>query len=564
MYRNILALVITLILSYNTGDAQSNYPQQYFRSPVNIPISLAGNFGECRPGHFHMGLDIKTNGKENLPIYAAADGYISRIKMESGGFGHALYITHPNGYTTLYAHLNNFKPTLQKWLRQQQYTAENWEQDLQLSSTQFPVKKGEQIAWSGNTGGSSAPHLHFEIRDTKTERVLNPQLFGFDVVDNRPPLPTKIAVYSNPAQNFYKQQPTITNLIKRGDVYTTPTGDISVMGANAGLGIAVNDFMDGSTNTLAYYQVELYANDTFLQCITLNDIGYDETRYLNAYADYRMKQRGQGWLQLLFRLPGNKLSRIYQNPEVGGGIVGLGEDKPTAIKIVLKDVAGNSSTIAFMLTQTVGTGSSTPCVKELSPGGATEILRTDMGYGLTENAIYATFCESYSKKLDFKIISDRHQINDEAIPVHTYLKYSIKPSKLIPFALRNKVVMIAREGKDETGKAATPEFANYTSSFRNFGEFRLEIDTTAPVIKPLGTSEAWVKTRKINFTVKDGQTRVKSVRGMLDGKWILFEQHGSNWFYIFDEHCTPGRHRLVITASDESDNTSSATYVFTR
>src|SRR4051812_21873328 len=162
-------LFFTALFACSVSLAQKpDYPQDYFRNPLDMPILLAGNFGECRPGHFHSGMDIKTAGVENKPVYATADGYVSRIKMEPGGFGHALYITHPNGYTTLYAHLNDFIPALQQRVRQQQYAKESWTVDIQLQPGQFPVKQGDQIAWSGNTGGSTAPHLHFEIRDTKT------------------------------------------------------------------------------------------------------------------------------------------------------------------------------------------------------------------------------------------------------------------------------------------------------------------------------------------------------------------------------------------------------------
>ena len=171
------------------------YPQDFFCNPLDIPIFLAGNFGECRPGHFHSGMDIKTLGKENEPVHAAADGYISRIKMEKGGFGHGLYITLSNGYTTLYAHLNNFAPAIQKYVHNEQYDKKRWDVDLQLSPSQFPVKKGQLIAYSGNTGASTAPHLHFEIRDNKTEHPLNPELFGLPLIDKIPPAPYDIAVY---------------------------------------------------------------------------------------------------------------------------------------------------------------------------------------------------------------------------------------------------------------------------------------------------------------------------------------------------------------------------------
>src|SRR5262245_35924347 len=192
--RNFLALLI-LYLPVNTFAQAPDYPQNYFRNPLDIPILLAGNFGECRPGHFHSGIDIKTQGVENQVVRAAADGYISRIKMEKGGFGHALYITHANGYTTLYAHLNDFVAPVQKYVRERQYKNEKYELDIDLTPGQFPVKKGEQIAWSGNTGASTAPHLHFEIRDSKTEHPVNPQLFGFAIADNMPPVPTLLAIY---------------------------------------------------------------------------------------------------------------------------------------------------------------------------------------------------------------------------------------------------------------------------------------------------------------------------------------------------------------------------------
>src|SRR5438128_4590507 len=130
MLRPACFFVFLLFCVTHAAAQRPAYPQGYFRNPLSIPILLAGNFGECRPGHFHSGIDIKTLGHENEPVYAAADGYVSRIKMEPGGFGHGIYITHPNGYTTLYAHLNNFVPKLQARVRAAQYAKESWTVDL--------------------------------------------------------------------------------------------------------------------------------------------------------------------------------------------------------------------------------------------------------------------------------------------------------------------------------------------------------------------------------------------------------------------------------------------------
>ncbi len=175
--------------------APASYPKGYFRNPLELPMDLSGNFGELRPNHYHMGLDLKTNRVENQLVHAAADGYISRIKIEPGGFGRAIYINHPNGFTTLYAHLNDFNPKLENWVKQQQYSKESWNIFLELTPGQFPVKQGDFLAYSGNTGGSQAPHLHFEIRRTTDDVNVNPMLFGFPLADNTAPRILRLAVY---------------------------------------------------------------------------------------------------------------------------------------------------------------------------------------------------------------------------------------------------------------------------------------------------------------------------------------------------------------------------------
>src|SRR5215216_4132705 len=193
MQRRFLAFIFSLTL-FIQGWPQG-YPQNYFRNPLNIPMQLVANFGELRANHWHMGLDIRTQQKVNLPVYAAAEGYIARVKIEPGGFGRAIYINHPNGYTTLYAHLNNFFPALEQYVKTEQYKLESWEVELEIPQNLFPVSKGSFIAYSGSTGGSQGPHVHFEIRDTKTDECLNPLLFGFPIADVVPPTISRLAMY---------------------------------------------------------------------------------------------------------------------------------------------------------------------------------------------------------------------------------------------------------------------------------------------------------------------------------------------------------------------------------
>jgi len=165
--------ILCCLVSFTLGLNQpQSYPQKFFRDPLDIPMDLSANFGELRPNHWHMGLDIRTNQKSNLPVYAAADGYVSKVRIEPFGFGRVIYISHPNGLTTLYAHLNNFYPELEQYITEKQYELESWRVDLQIPRNLLQVKKGQFIAYSGNNGASQGPHLHFEIRDSRSDKCL--------------------------------------------------------------------------------------------------------------------------------------------------------------------------------------------------------------------------------------------------------------------------------------------------------------------------------------------------------------------------------------------------------
>ena len=548
-----------------TSRAQSNkdYPQNYFRNPLNIPILLAGNFGECRPNHFHSGIDIKTEGKENLPVFAAADGYISRIKMEKGGFGHALYITHPNGFTTLYAHLNDFIPSVQKHLKTIQYERESWSVDITLSTESFPVKKGQQIAWSGNTGSSSAPHLHFEIRDTKTEHPLNPQLFGFDINDSRSPVPTQIALYDL-HQSIYRQSPQIISLKKTDSVYSPNKDTITINSDKIGIAVNADDFMNGSNNTLNFYTADWFEDGAQIGSIRLDDIGYDVTRYLHAYVDYRLKKLNNQWYQLLFLLQGNKLKHIYQYLNDQQGSIAFIDSSVHQVRIDLQDASGNRSVIALHL-KSAGVSQEYQCKRIFEANSVNAFDHPNVRFRLSEDDLYDDVCFVFSKLADTTAFSDKMKIGDASIPVHKYFDLFIKPNKLIPFKLRDKIVLKHSDGKTENGRAANFENGWYKTSVRNFGTYWLAADTTAPVISSLQKEGADLsKATRISFSVKENTTSVKKFRAALDGKWIAFEPRGDTFFYTFDEHCPKGKHKMVIYASDENGNHKTLVYTFTR
>lgn len=553
------------LLSYGQKDAsRPNYPQNYFRNPLNIPILLAGNFGECRPGHFHSGIDIKTNGRENLPVYAAADGYISRIKTEPGGFGHALYITHPNGYTTLYAHLNKYTGPVQEYLRQQQYEQEQWNLDLQLPPTKFPVKKGQQIAWSGNTGASTAPHLHFEIRNSQTEHPLNPELFGLPVTDHISPVPTSVAIYDL-LHSIYNGPPEEYKLHKKGASYVPAKDTLQTDALIAGIGLQVNDYMNGSHNTLAFYTAKLYKDDKEECTVRLDDIGYDETRYVNAYADYSTKVLKGYWIQCLFELQGNKLDHIYQQNWLRGGL-DLKDSAVHKIRIEVTDDKGNESGVSFYLQYSGKAVKDTLC-NVFHPGDANLFEHPNVKFTLGDSMLYDNICfKLKSSPGGAGSYSDKYLVGTPNIPAHKYYDLYIKPNKPIPFALRDKVAMIYWDGKNEEGHAAKDAGAGwYMAAVRDFGTFYLAADTVAPVIVPQqkeGSNLA--KASRMSFTIKDAVTYIKTYRAELDGKWVCLERHRDNYFYEFDEHCSKGKHELIIKASDGNDNEQTLQFTFTK
>ncbi|MES2479480.1 MAG: M23 family metallopeptidase [Bacteroidota bacterium] len=555
--------VAFLLLISIRVSAQTNYPQNYFRNPVNIPILLAGNFGECRPGHFHSGIDIKTEGKENLPVFAAADGYISRIKMEPGGFGHAIYITHPNGYTTLYAHLNDFFPELQKLVRAEQYAKKEWTLDLNFGADKFPIKKGQKIAWSGNTGGSSAPHLHFEIRDSKTEHPLNPQLFGLKTEDNISPIPTEIALY-NASESIYKQK-AIQLKLRKGKNYYSPIKDSVVVFCDAvNIGVAVNDFMNNSTNTLSFYTAKWFANDSLIGAITLDDIGYDETRYINACADYKLQKETGAWFNSLFLLPNNQLKKIYKLQQNESGKIRLTENESTSIRILLSDVIGNVSEIRFSLIHG-GLVSPEICEEEWKAKEQKKIENPNLKFTIPNTALYDNICFQFNRKNDSNAISSRFQIQDYTIPIHNYFQISIKPEILIPFSLNHKVALCYSDGRNNNARSVQLSEGWYSASVRAFGDYWLAIDTTAPTIKFLQKNGIVIGAKKeLRFEVSDNATSVKTFTGTINGQWLCFEQHGKNWFYRIDEHCPKGKNKLQLIAVDENGNEQKTEFSFVR
>lgn len=560
-------LSIILLLATILTSAQSDYPKGFFRNPLDIPINLSGNFGELRPNHYHMGIDLKTNQRENLSVYAAAEGYVSRIKIEPGGFGRAIYITHPNGFTTVYAHLNNFAAKLDAYTKQQQYALESWKVTLDIPAGMFPVKRGEFIALSGNTGGSQAPHLHFEIRRTAGDVNLNPLLFGLPLPDKVKPRILRLAVYDR-TKSVYEQSPKIIPVKPGPFRYTTVPGIIKVNSPIVSLAVTAFDTHSGSSNLNGIFEAKLKVNDEEKESFQMNNISYNDTRYLNAHIDYRYKYLANTYLQHLSELPGY-INSIYFNGNPAG-VLDISDGDLYDVNIEVSDTEGNTAELKTMIQYSYKPGNSPAAPGKLFyplmlDGYETENCEFYIGEKCLYDSVHIRYSNNASPDPD--VLSDIHTIGDAFIPLQDSFLVRIRPDISFTEADRDVTVMQWTSGSRNAVQKVQWQQEWAAARFRDFGNFQLVRDTVPPLIVPSGFSDGADLRRasRIVFSVRDNLRAFQNVRAELDGKWLRFtNDKGGAFIYQFDEKCPPGNHQLEIFAEDIAGNKASASFSFTR
>ncbi|MFL2639347.1 MAG: M23 family metallopeptidase [Flavobacteriaceae bacterium] len=306
---NFSRIIILFFLVPMTNVSQEKYPQNYFTQPLKNELILSGNFGELRSNHFHSGIDIKTQKKQGLNVHSSAEGFISRIKISHGGFGKALYIDHPNGFTTVYGHLKNFNKKIESFIKKIQYQKKSYEIDMYLNKNNLLVEKNEIVAFSGNTGSSTGPHLHFEIRSSKNQKPLNPLLFGFSVDDMRRPEIKSIYLYNNIDFNNYRSiNPNKLNLKKVNDsIYIT---NEALVENKFGFGVNIFDRQDLANNKNGVYKILSFVDNNLVSSIKFDGFSFEESILINTLIDYKHYSETKEKIIKLFKTKGNKLS-IY-------------------------------------------------------------------------------------------------------------------------------------------------------------------------------------------------------------------------------------------------------------
>ena len=541
-----------------------------FHQPLDLPTLLSGTFAELRANHFHSGIDFRTQGTTGHKVYACEQGYVSRISVASGGFGNALYITHPNGYTTVYGHLDAFNDEITAYLRQQQYQQERFAVNLYPDSARLPVKRGDVVAFSGNTGGSAGPHLHLDVRDTKTEETINPLLFGFGVKDNIAPVMRQLAVYPIGTGSTVNGSVDrlIFNLEKVGKSYRIVGNQrLSVVGKVA-FGIDAYDQTNGSANRCGPYRIRLWADSAKVFSQTMDRFSFDESRYINSLIDYPYYMSNKVRFNRMYIEPNNRLS-VYDR-QVDRGIISFPDSGNHQALVVVSDLHGNSSRLDFIFNYS-------PDVKPTSwlfsdsmtfPNLLAGMCQRELKYAqqgirvvIPANALYddIRFTCTVSAQPE-GLYSKAYKIYDPATPLHKAMTVEITADSL-PARLSEKALVVQIEPSGRRSSAGgTYRDGVVSANLSVFGEFAIGVDTVPPRITSLNIKNG-ANMRGVNgirFKIKDDFSGVNTYNGWIDGNWALFEYDAKNdlLYYNFDaKRLTKNTlHTLELKVTDSKGN----------
>ena len=528
-----------------------------YQSPIGFEISLAGNFGEPRPHHFHGGIDIKTDGVEGKAIYSIGDGYISRVTVGKFGFGNAVYVTHPEGYTSVYCHLKSFSPRIKAAMRRWQYAHQTCEGDAQLSPMDCPVSQGQLIALSGNTGHSTGPHLHLEIHDTETWNMLDPLDFIGDLVnDTVPPQAHSLMACPQQGEGVFNQSTSRQIFPISGHSLSqtfTAWGKV-------GFALRADDYMQASSNHFGIRETILQVDGQEVFHAVVNDIPVESNRLVNAWGDYDYWLHHRQWYMKSFVEPGNTLSILRAEQR---GIIDFSEERDYQLEYILRDFKGNESRYAFTVRGDKSSGEfEIPQQEEgrlfrwnqtntfSAPG-----IQLIVPYGLLASDMHLQPMV-YPREGGF---SDRYSFYPTSYPL-------ISDGEISLYAFTDRVGAdeVVRQEYDYTkfyisadGRYAGGDYQNgwVSGKIRELGAtFTLDYDDVPPEVSPVSLGE------RVVLRLSDAKSGVASFSATIDGHFVVFEAADKQPLVICDLAETPIRktnrtHQLRFTATDNRQNT---------
>ena len=528
-------LYVFLFLSAPPLIGQKKYPADAFRSPLDIPLVLAGTFGELRSNHFHSGVDIKTQQREGLTVHAIGEGTVTRIKVSLWGYGKVIYVAHPNGYTSVYGHLQKFAPDIEAYVKKEQYRKQSYEVELFPDYGELKVENGQVIAYSGNTGSSAGPHLHFEIRNSVSERPTNPLLYGLDVRDATSPTLDKVYAYPlSPDAQVNQSNAKIELRFNRQTDGSYLTDKLLAAGT-IGFGVEAYDRQDLAANRNGIFSLRQVVNGTIYTDYDFEDFSFPESRYINTLIDYAHFNTYHNRIQRLFRSPGNHLS-IYKELKNDGKIE-IREGLSYMIDLELRDFAGNLTLLHI------------PVEGQKEPlNQVAEVQKTDNfilagkpnNFDLGAAKVYFpanTFYENFYMRLEKG--TDTVTIHDNSVPAHRNFTITFDASKY-PEEARSQLFIARLDERSRPSYTSTyKRGTTFTTRTRELGRYTLAKDTVAPKVWAKNFKEhQWLTNyRYLSLHISDDLSGIDEYKATINGEWILmeYEPKTSTLTYNFDD-----------------------------
>lgn len=561
--RPYLICLLTLVTLNLSGQAE--YPKDSFRSPLDIPLVLAGTFGELRSDHFHAGIDIKTQQRQGLPVYAIAEGTVTRIKVSHWGYGKALYMAHPNGYTSVYAHLQKFSPEIESYIKQIQYEKKSYEVEVFPQFGELSLNRGDLIAYTGNTGGSSGPHLHFEIRNSISEKPTNPLLYGLEVRDATSPTLRELFAYPLSSESQVNQ----SGNKKQIEFYRQPDGtylaeQVYALG-KIGFGVVAYDRQDLAANKNGIYSLTQTVNGKVYTDLNFEAFSFGETRYINTLIDYEHYCTHHERVQKCFKTKSNKLG-IY-NDLFNEGTIDVQDGFTYKVEIVLSDLAGNQ-TILIVPVKGEKQQLIEPAERKITENFL--IAGKANNYSLGKASVYFpanTFYEDFY--IDLENQSDTIKVHNNSVPAHKRFTLSFDISEY-PEAELEKMFIARIDSRGRPNYVKTfKRDQTFTTRVRHLGTYRLVRDTIAPKIRPKNFKpRQWLTNyRYLRLQISDDLSGIKHYEASLNGEWILmeYEPKTSTITYNFDDKILDEKQcELKVVVTDNVGNTTTFNSSFYR
>ena len=562
--RKILLILVLFICASVYGQTK----KELFISPLKIPLTLSASFGELRADHFHSGIDIQTQGVTGKEVVAADDGYVYLLLVSPVGYGRAIFIRHPSGYSTVYGHLDRYAPEIEEYVKAKQYENKSFAVTIYPPENKFHVTKGETIGYSGNSGGSSGPHLHFEVRKSDGEKPVNPLLFNLGIEDNLKPVIERLAIY--PASVYTtingRNGNLYLNLTGADGNYALPANTELRINGTAGFGISSYDNMNNTASRFGINSIELQIDSVPWFTYDISEFSFYETRFIDAHIDYEAAQRNNIEIEKTFVLPNDKLS-LYKN-FMNNGLYDFNDNKNHSVKIIIKDGSNNKSVLSFNvkpalpgITLPNGINDSTIIIMpyEKSNLFISEGVRVNIPAG----ALYDTLRFRYSKSAGKgKFLSGIYHIHNRFTPLQKAYSLSVRPDSIPPGKASKLLIVQLDENKRLSAAGGVFSNGYITADLLSFGNYAVSLDTIPPVISANGLTPGidLSEKKEIRIKITDDLSGIKAYTGMIDGKWALFEYDPRYdlLVYKFDpERITKGgKHKLYLKVTDNCENSS--------